>query len=316
MNGLYFSEGKLSYRTNLLMPVPGKGEALIRVTKAGICHTDLEIAAGYMDFTGVPGHEFVGIVEKAENPDIVGSRVVGEINCGCHECDYCSRGDQNHCPNRTVLGIKGRNGAFAEYLALPEKNLHHVPDPISDEDAVFIEPLSAAYRIVEQVPVRGQNVLVLGDGKLGLLVAQTLEIMKADVTLCGRHAKKLAVMDGTNVCAIRENELKPGKQYAVVVDATGRPEGVAKALSLTRARGSLALKSTVAHPAKLDLNYVVINEISVIGSRCGPFVHGIALIETGEMRLPKMIEKTFPLSEGLKAFEEAAKPGAMKVLIG
>ncbi|MBI5178253.1 MAG: alcohol dehydrogenase catalytic domain-containing protein [Nitrospinae bacterium] len=316
MKGLYYGNGKLEFRADLPMPVAAPGEALIRVLKAGICRTDLEIAAGYMDFTGIPGHEFVGIVEKTENPALVGARVVGEINCGCGACEFCARHEPNHCPTRTVLGIKGRDGAFAEYLTLPEKNLHHVPDSLSDDEAVFVEPLSAAYRMMEQVPVRGMNVLVLGDGKLGILTAQAVEILKGNVTLCGRHPRKLKVLEGTNVCAVLESELKPGKQYDVVVDATGRPEGIVKALALTRPRGSLVLKSTVANPVKLDLNAVVINEISIVGSRCGPFVHGLALMETGKIKLKQMIDRAYPLEEGLKAFEAAGKPGALKVLIG
>lgn len=315
MKGIYLSKGKLEYRSDLPIPKPGEGEALIRVLKAGICRTDLEMAAGYMEFTGVPGHEFVGIVEKSATPGLVGARVVGEINCGCGVCAFCKNGEQNHCPDRTVLGIKGRDGALAEYAVLPDGNLHHVPDSLGDVEAVFIEPLSAAYRIVEQVVVRGVSTLVLGDGKLGLLAAQTLDIMKAGVTLCGRHRRRLAVLDGTRVNAVLEGELIPGKQYDLVVDATGRPEGAATALSLTKPRGTLVLKTTTSLKRELDLNIVVINEISVVGSRCGPFVHGMALLESGEVRLSAMVEAEFPIEEGLRAFEAAGKPGAMKVLV-
>jgi 2-desacetyl-2-hydroxyethyl bacteriochlorophyllide A dehydrogenase len=315
MKGLYYSDGKLAYRDDLPMPVPGEGEALIKVIKAGICRTDIEIVAGYMDFVGVPGHEFVGMVVKSPNPDNAGSRVVGEINCGCGVCEYCHKGEQNHCPKRTVLGIKGRDGAFAEYMVLPEKNLHHIPESLSDDAAVFVEPLSAAYRIVEQVVVRGANVLVLGDGKLGLLIARTLDIMRADVTLCGRHKRKLAILDGTNVNAVLEGELKSGKLYDVVVDATGRPDGANMALSLTKPRGSTVLKTTTREKRELDLNLAVINEISIVGSRCGPFVHGLALLETGRIQLSRMIESEFSIEEGIKAFEAAGKPGALKVLV-
>ena len=316
MKGIYYGNGKLEYRDDLPMPVPGPGEALIKVLRAGICRTDIEIAAGYMDFTGIPGHEFVGVVEKSDNPALSGSRVVGEINCGCGACDFCASGDENHCPSRTVLGIKGRDGAFAEYLALPEKNLHGVPDSIGDDEAVFVEPLSAAYRIMEQIAVRGANALVLGDGKLGLLIAQAMDIMYANVTLCGRHPRKLAILDGTKVNAVMENELAPGKLYDIVVEATGRPDGVAKALSHTKPRGNLVLKSTTRQNREIDLNAVVINEISVVGSRCGHFVHGLALLESGKIRLSRMVESMFPLEEGLSAFSAAAKPGAMKVLVG
>ncbi|MBI3580917.1 MAG: alcohol dehydrogenase catalytic domain-containing protein [Nitrospinae bacterium] len=315
MKAIYLSKGKLEYRSDLPVPVPGEGEALIRVLKAGVCRTDLEMAAGYMDFTGVPGHEFVGVVEKSATPGLVGARVVGDINCGCGICAFCKNGEQNHCPDRTVLGIKGRDGAFAEYLTLPDGNLHHLPDNLGDAEAVFMEPLSAAYRIVEQVVVRGMGALVLGDGNLGLLAAQTLEIMKANVTICGRHRRRLDVLDGTRVNAVLEDELIPGKQYDLVVDATGRPEGAATALSRTKPRGTLVLKTTTALKRELDLNTVVINEISVVGSRCGPFVHGMALLELGQIRLSAMVEAEFPIEEGPTAFEAAGKPGAMKVVI-
>ncbi|MBI3793600.1 MAG: alcohol dehydrogenase catalytic domain-containing protein [Nitrospinae bacterium] len=315
MRGLLYSNGKLQYRSDLPKPVPQSGESLIRVLKAGICRTDLEITRGYMDFSGVPGHEFVGVVEQSPNPAMVGSRVVGEINCGCNACAICKGGLQTHCADRTVLGIKGRDGAFAEYLAMPEANLHGVPDGMADEEAVFVEPVSAAYRIVEQVVVRGASVLVLGDGKLGLLIAQTLDIMGAGVTLCGRHRNKLAILDGTTINAVLEGELKKGKQYDVVVDATGVPAGAAKGMALTRPRGSLILKTTTAEKREIDLNLAVINEISVVGSRCGSFVHGMAIMETGKLKVRNMIDSEFPIEEGLRAFEAAGKPGAMKILL-
>ncbi len=317
MKGLYFSNGKLAFRADLPMPQRKPGEALVKVLKAGICRTDLEIAAGYMHFTGVPGHEFVGTVEEADDKGLIGARVTGEINCGCGKCEYCERDEQAHCVSRTVLGIAGRDGAFAEYLTLPERNLHQIPEYMSDAEAVFIEPLAAAYRITEQVPVRSMAVLVLGDGKLGILIAQALEVLRANVTLCGRHKKKLDILKGKNIATLLEGELKPGKKYEVVVDATGRPEGVKKALGFVRPRGNLILKTTIAAPtAEIDLNHIVINEISVIGSRCGPFVHALALMETGQITLEPMIEASYPLEEGLKAFEHAARPGALKVLVG
>ena len=291
MKGLYFSGGKLAFRADLPMPQRKPGEALVKVLKAGICRTDLEIAAGYMDFTGVPGHEFAGIVEEADDKGLIGARVTGEINCGCGTCEYCVRDEQAHCPTRTVLGISGRDGAFSEYLTLPERNLHQLPEYISDNEAVFIEPLAAAYRITEQVPVRSMAVLVMGDGKLGILIAQALENLRANVTLCGRHKKKLDILKGKNIATLLEQELKPNKKYDVVVDATGRPEGARKALRFVRPRGNLVLKTTIAAPtAEFDLNFIVINEISVIGSRCGPFVHALALMETGQITLEPMVE--------------------------
>lgn len=319
MKGLFFDK-KLEYRDDLPMPVPAEGEALIRVTKAGICRTDTEIVKGYMDFCGIPGHEFVGVVEKAPDasPDasIVGTRVVGEINCGCGSCGSCRSGERYHCTERTVLGIKGRNGAFAEYLTLPVENLHHVPDDIDDDEAVFVEPLSAAYRIAEQVIVRGKDVLVLGDGKLGLLIAQALSILSAHVTVAGKYPEKLAILDQSPITTVKAGAMKDGMFYDVVVDATGRPEGVGIAMSHAKPRGYIVLKTTVANPSRMDYNQLVINEITLIGSRCGPFERGLVLLESGEIKVKPLIQKTFPLERGLEAFEEAAKPGALKILIG
>jgi len=318
MKAIYF-DGKsrqLACRDDIPMPEPAKGEALIKVIKAGICKTDLEITKGYMGFDGIPGHEFVGVVEKSDDESLVGSRVVGEINCGCGVCDACMHGDKNHCRTRSVLGINGRNGAFAEYMTLPVENLHHVADSVSDDEAVFVEPLAAAYRVVEQVIIRGKSILVLGDGRLGLLIAKVTAVIRGNVTLCGRHPEKLALVEGKGVATLLESELKNDKQYDIVIDATGNPDGVAIALSHTRPRGQLVLKTTVFEPVKLDLNKVVIDEISVIGSRCGPFEHALALLEMKEINVTKLIQKEFKLEQGLEAFEAAAKPGALKILLG
>ncbi len=306
----------LSYRDDIPMPEPAQGEALIKVVKAGICTTDLEITKGYMGFDGIPGHEFVGIVEKADDDSLAGSRVVGEINCGCGVCDACMHGDKNHCATRSVLGIRGRNGAFAEYLTLPVENLHHVPDFVSDDEAVFAEPLAAAYRVVEQVIIRGKSILVLGDGRLGLLIAKVAAAVKGNVTLCGRHPEKLALAGGKDLATLLESELINDKPYDIVIDATGSPDGAAIALSHTKPRGQLILKTTVSEPAKLDLNKVVIDEISIIGSRCGPFEHALALLEMREIDVTSLIQKEFKLKQGLEAFEAAAKPGALKILLG
>lgn len=315
MIGIYYNK-KLEYRKDLPDPVLGKGEALIKITKAGICRTDLEISEGYMDFTGIPGHEFVGVVEKAENKSLVGCRVVGEINCGCGNCPDCRTDNHKHCKNRTVLGISGRNGAFAGHLTLPEKNLHAVPDSISDEEAVFVEPLAAAFRVAEQIKTANNDILVLGDGKLGLLISQTLALFKGEVTLCGKHPEKMALIENSSVNTITADEMSPGRRYSVVVDATGRPEGLNIALSRTRPRGILVLKTTVAKPAKLDFNQVVINEISIVGSRCGPFEQALAMLEQEAVKVKPLIEKTFPLDKGLEAFKAAARPGALKILLG
>ncbi|MFH1725139.1 MAG: alcohol dehydrogenase catalytic domain-containing protein [Elusimicrobiota bacterium] len=316
MKGLYFSDGTLSLRADLPEPEPRPDEALIKVVKAGICRTDLEIVRGYMGFTGVPGHEFVGIVEKPEGHALSGRRVVGEINCGCGHCSFCQDGMKNHCPGRTVLGIQGKDGAFAERLCLPLENLLPVPDGVSDEEAVFVEPVAAACRITEQLDVRGKKVLVLGDGKLGLLIAQVLSLSEGRVTLCGKHPEKLALLEGTEVSTARLSDLEPGELHDVVVDATGRPEGLPLALAHARPRGQLVLKTTAARPPDIDHNQLVINEITIVGSRCGPFGEGLRLLGTGKLRLAPLVHKTFPLDEGLEAFAEAAEPGALKVLIG
>ena len=318
MKAIYFDgqSKSLSCRDDIDVPEPAKGEALIKVIKAGICKTDLEIVKGYMGFDGIPGHEFVGIVEKCGDDSLTGSRVVGEINCGCGVCDACMHGDQNHCATRSVLGIKKRNGAFAEYLTLPVENLHTVPDSVSDDEAIFVEPLAAAYRVIEQVIIMGKSILVLGDGKLGLLIAKVAAVVKGNVTLCGHHPEKLALVEGREVATLLESELKNGKLYDIVIDATGNPDSAAVALSHTKPRGQLILKTTVVKPAKIDLNKVVIDEIFVIGSRCGPFEHALALLEMKDIDVAKLIQKEYTLEEGIEAFEAAGKPGALKITLG
>lgn len=316
MKGLIYQDGRLDFQSDLPRPRPSPGEALVKVLKAGICRTDLEIVAGYMDFSGIPGHEFVGIVEECADRSWVGQRVVGEINCGCGTCDYCKSDAKNHCPRRTVLGILGRNGAFAEYLTLPTENLFGVPESMSDDEAVFVEPVSAAFRIARQVELRGRSVLVLGDGKLGLLIAQVLSRERANVVLCGKHPEKLALLEGTQVERVLLRDLPEGSLYDVVVDATGRPEGLDLALSRTKPRGFLVLKTTVAKPAPINHNLIVINEITVVGSRCGDFTRGLPVASGGELALKPLIQKSFPWEEGIAAFAEAGKPGALKVLLG
>ncbi len=314
MNAIYY-DGKLTYRTDLPEPQRAKGEALIKVTLRGICRTDLELTKGYMNFRGVPGHEFVGIVEDADDKTLIGGRVVGDINCGCGECPECRIDDEHHCQNRTVLGILGRDGAFAEKLTLPEKNLHTVPDFISDEEAVFIEPLSAAFRVAEQVKVINNDVLVLGDGKLGLLIAQSLAFLRADVVLCGRHPEKMELIQMANLTTKTADELLPNKKYSVVIEATGSKEGFLTAMERIKPRGKLVIKSTLAEQPYVDLNQIIVDEISIIGSRCGSFEQGIALLEQKGVKVKELIQKTYRLEKGLKAFEEAGKTGALKILL-
>lgn len=308
-----FLEGGVELR-HLPRPRVGPGEALVRVRLAGICRTDLELARGYMGFRGVPGHEFVGIVEESPDPAWRGRRVVGEINCGCGRCTWCGGGDPRHCPERTVLGILGRGGAFADYLALPLANLHAVPPDLSDEAAVFTEPLAAAFEILEQVPVApGHRVLVLGDGKLGLLIAQVLGRTGCDLTVVGRHPQKLALVDGATT--LLTDDFNPSDQWDVVVEATGSAGGLATALQAVRPRGWLVLKTTVADPATLDLAPLVVKEVTLVGSRCGPFAPALRALSRGHVRVEPLVAARFPLSQAAAAFEQASRPGVLKVLL-
>ena len=313
MNALVF-DGTLSLRTDYPTPEPSEGEALVRVHLAGVCNTDLEILKGYMGFRGVIGHEFVGVVERGPSP-WVGKRVVGEINCPCRRCEYCKTGLGNHCPTRTVLGIVGRDGAFAEYLTLPAACLHDVPDGVSDEQAVFVEPLAAAFQIVKQVRIdAADKVVILGDGRLGQLVARVLKTVCRPV-LVGKHEAKRRVASraGVEVCPLAR--FTPAADADVVVDCTGKPEGFELAMRAVRPRGTIILKSTAADGRPLNLAPLVINEVTVVGSRCGPFEDAIAALATGQVEVADLIGKTFPLSHGLAALEAARDPMFVKVLI-
>ena len=274
----------------------------MRVRLAGICSTDLQILAGYMGFTGVPGHEFVG--EVVDGPaELAGQRVVGEINFACGRCPTCGRGLGRHCPERRVMGILGADGAFAEYLAVPVANLHAVPDGVPDEAAAFTEPLAAAFSILEQVPLGpADDVVVLGDGKLGLLCAQVLAGTGAAVTLVGKHAANLALVAGRGVAT-------------TPLDATGSVGGLALAMAAVRPRGRLVLKSTVADRHELSLAPLVINEVTVVGSRCGPFPPAVRALTDGTVAVTPLIDSTFPLTAGVEALAHAARPGVRKVLL-
>jgi threonine dehydrogenase-like Zn-dependent dehydrogenase len=299
----------------------GAGEALVRVSLSGICNTDLEIARGYAGFQGTLGHEFVGVCEEATNvPELVGRRVVGEINAGCGRCELCASGDARHCPTRTVLGIKGRDGAHAEYLRLPVVNLLSVPDEISDERAVFTEPLAAACGILERVTINAnERVAVVGDGKLGLLCAQALSALtKAEITLVGKHDAKLSIARGRNVETARLDELKSKKfarAFDVVVEASGAASGFDLALSLLRPRGTLVLKSTFHGAASFDSARVVVDEISVVGSRCGRFAPALELLREDRIDVESLISEVRPLTDGVGAMKRAAESGVMKVLL-
>jgi alcohol dehydrogenase len=308
-------DGQLRLVEDYPRPEPPLGEALVRVRLAGICNTDLEIVHGYMGFRGVLGHEFVGVVEECADGSLVGQRVVGEINCYCGECPTCRAGAPTHCPNRTTLGIGGRDGAFADYLTLPVANLHPVPEAVSDKAAVFVEPLAAALEILEQVQIKPTDrVVVLGDGKLGLLVAQVLGLTGCDLVVGGRHEEKLAILQRRGIDARLADEL-PTEKADVAVDCTGHPSGFAAARGLVKSRGTLVLKSTFHGGVEVNLSMLVVDEITLVGSRCGPFAPALRLLERGLVDVESLVSATYPLGKGLAAFEEAQKKGALKVLL-
>ena len=314
MKGLQF-DGKLQLRHDLPLPKRSSGDALIKVLMAGICQTDIEITKGYMAFQGIPGHEFVGMVEAADSRSLLGQKVVGEINCACRACDNCKAGMHNHCTKRSVLGIAGRDGAFAQYLNLPERNLHLIPDSIPDEDAVFVEPLAACFRILEQAPVvKDCKTLVLGDGRMGLLCSQVLKTAQANVTVMGKHEKKLSLLKGLGINTRLTGEVVR-EVFDMVVDCTGSPDGLATALSCTRPQGIVFLKSTVAAPRSIDFNQVVINEIQIRGSRCGPFAPAIQALQKKEVVVAPLISKIFPIDQAVEAFQAAALKENIKILL-
>jgi threonine dehydrogenase-like Zn-dependent dehydrogenase len=302
------------------------GEALVQVICAGICNTDLEIVKGYAGFRGIPGHEFVGRVIESPDEAWKGLRVVGEINVGCNACALCQSGDARHCPNRTVLGIKDRDGAFAEYLSLPLQNLLALPDSIADEEAVFVEPLSAACQILTQLEINSSStVAVIGDGKLAQLIIRVLAPTNCLLTVIGKHKDKLGLADGFSRSAILiENvtdilsEVKSqtdGHPFDVVIEASGSASGLPLAISLVKARGQIVLKTTVKGNVSLDLSQAVVNEIQIIGSRCGRFEAAIKLLQDKEVDVGALVTDRLPLEEGLLAFEKAAASNSMKIIL-
>ena len=296
-------------------PTPAlPGECLVRVTLAGICGTDLQLLDGYAGFTGTPGHEFVGIVERAPDDAArwVGKRVVGEINVGCGTCEWCARGVKEHCPTRTVVGIRGRSGAFAEYLTLPAANLHEVPEKVSDAAAVFGEPVAAACRILEQLTITPDTrVAVIGDGRLGNLTAQVLRTRTPHVTPFGRHARKMSIARALGIDA-RSFNPRDDAPFDIVVEATGRREGLAQAIEIVAPRGTIVLKSTFHGEANTPLWPAVVHEVTMVGSRCGPFAPAIELLASGAVRTAPLVFDTFPLEQHEQAFAAARRE--LKVL--
>ncbi|HET7295532.1 MAG TPA: alcohol dehydrogenase catalytic domain-containing protein [Gemmatimonadales bacterium] len=314
MRALWLEDRQLRLRDDLPVPEPPPGEALVRVLRAGICKTDVELTRGYYPFTGVPGHEFVGVVERGPAA-LEGRRVVGEINAVCGVCGACRAGRPTHCERRTVLGIVGRHGAFAEYLALPEENLHPVPEHVSTDAAVFTEPLAAALEIQEQLAIGGDHrVLVVGDGKLGQLVAQTLALTGCRLHVVGRHDAKLALLAARGIATGPADDVAPGA-FDVAVECTGNPAGFSLAQRAVRARGTIVLKSTYAGALTLDASAVVVRELTLVGSRCGPFAPALRLLAERRVAVEPLIHARYPLRDGVKAFEHAQRPGALKVLV-
>jgi threonine dehydrogenase-like Zn-dependent dehydrogenase len=316
MRALWLEDRTLRYAEDVPVPQPPPGEALIRVCLAGICNTDLEMVKGYYPFSGVPGHEFVGEVASCPDaPEWKGRRVVGEINAVCGSCATCRAGRRTHCERREVLGILGRNGSFAEYLTLPVGNLHGVPPSVPDEVAVFTEPTAAALEIQQQLTIGpGQAVVVLGAGKLGTLVAQTLALTGCDLTVATRDGRAPDVLCGGDVRVVPASAL-PARRADIVVECTGHPAGFALAREAVRPRGTLVLKSTHHGDTPVNLSSVVVDELTLVGSRCGPFAPALELLASGRVDVAGMVASRVPLRDGLAAYQRASRPGTLKVLL-
>ncbi len=304
----------LRFRTAVKLRQPSRDEVIVDVVKAGICETDLQLCKGYMGFSGTLGHEFVGIARTGR---FAGQRVVGEINCACHACDLCRRDLANHCPNRTVIGIVAHDGAFADSVIVPDGNLHAVPDNVSDDEAVFVEPIAAACRIAEQIPLCGGEVVtVLGDGRLGNLCAQVLRHQGCRVRVVGKHDFKLRILRQLEIPTIKLDELQPQRDSDIVIDCTGSPTGLTTALQLVRPCGTIVLKTTVAAHQTLHMAPFVIDEIKLVGSRCGPFADALELLSRRAVSIEPLLTATYPLEAATTAFEHAVRKNALKVLFG
>jgi threonine dehydrogenase-like Zn-dependent dehydrogenase len=313
MNALWLENNQISLRE---VPQPSKpNEALIKIRRAGICSTDLELVKGYYPYTGVFGHEFIGEVVDAPEPLWIGQRVVGEINAVCGKCEACLNGRPTHCENRTVLGIVNREGVFAEYATLPLENLHRVPDTVSDEMAVFTEPLAAALEIGQQIQIKPTDrVLLVGAGRLGQLIAQTLALAGCDLRVFARHAHLQNLLTARGIRLIAEDDIQPRK-WDIVVEATGSPDGFNLARKAIRPRGTLVMKSTYKGEMNADFSSIVVDEITIIGSRCGPFAPALRLLERQEVDPTVLISAQYKLGEIVKAFDHAAQSGVLKILI-
>jgi alcohol dehydrogenase len=315
MLAVRIENGVVSLQEAAPAPRPA-GYSLLRLRRGGICNTDLELQRGYYGFAGVPGHEFVADVVESDDSALTGKRVIGEINLACGACDWCARGLGRHCPTRTVLGIVKHPGAFQEFFTLPDRNLHVLPESIPDDVAVFAEPVAAACEILDQVAIPpGAPVAVLGDGKLGLLIAQVLALHGCAVRLFGRHREKLRIAEPAGVSTEIAGAVLPVAAYDWVVDATGSAEGLRAAVAMTRPRGTLIMKSTVHGLVPVDTAPIIVNELTLVGSRCGRMEAALPLLAEGRLRVQDMISDRFPLAEAPKAFARAAEKGVVKVLL-
>jgi threonine dehydrogenase-like Zn-dependent dehydrogenase len=306
-------EDRVSVQESRPSPNPGDGEVLVRVRCAGICETDLQLIKGYMGFRGVLGHEFVGV---AESGPLAGRRVVGEINCACWTCETCRKGLTTHCPNRTVIGILNHDGAFADLIAIPHRNLHAVPDALTDDIAVFTEPVAAAFQIPAQITIRPDDrIIVLGDGRLGNLCAQVLARLSNRVTVVGKHPQKLALLKALGIATALVSDPIEDRSADIVVDCTGSDTGLPTALRLVRPRGTIVLKTTVAGTQTLPWAPFVIDEVRLVGSRCGPFDRALAALERSEVSVQPLISERYDLGKGIEALERAQSKSVLKVLL-
>lgn len=312
MRALWLENRTLTLRDDVPMPEPPAGEVLVRVLMAGVCNTDLELTRGYYPYAGIPGHEFVGVVEEGS---LEGRRVVGEINATCGQCEACRNERRTHCENRNVLGIIGRNGAFAESLTLPAANLHVVPDDLPTDRAVFTEPLAAALEIQQQIDIHpSDRVLVVGDGKLGQLIARSLALTGCTLTVTGHHPDKLSMLERLGIATIEAAAIAP-RSFDIAVECSGAPTGFELARKSLRPRGTLVMKSTYAGELTFNASALVVDEITMVGSRCGPFAPALRLLAEGRIDPADLIEARYPLREAVAAFEHAQRPGALKVLV-
>jgi threonine dehydrogenase-like Zn-dependent dehydrogenase len=313
MRAVVLSSAGVSFQPQFTGRQPAAGEIPVRVLCAGICETDLQLVRGYMGFQGVLGHEFVGVAEAGE---FAGRRVVGEINCSCRRCTLCENGLANHCPHRSVIGILNHDGAFADTVFVPPENLHPVPDEISTREAVFTEPLAAAFQIPAQIPLSGhERVVVLGDGRLGNLCAQVLAHCGCRVTVVGKHDRKLALISRRGIDVVKLDQMAPDRAADLVVDCTGSASGMQTALQFVRHRGTVVLKTTVAGEQALSLAPIVIDEIRVVGSRCGPFPQALAALARREVDVQSLIDDVVPLEAAVPALERAATTPVLKILL-